>query len=116
MSKRKGDSKGRKRGRIARTAAVAPSPADKLPKDMLQWPIVRAYVPQYEAWMATAMGTAGIIRQRPDGLWSSAYFFIGLFHGGIESMFGKPDADAEEEGDFLKALGDTVPPYVEGDP
>jgi hypothetical protein len=117
MSKRRDSRKSKNRGgRGGRRASGPSAAANKLPKDVLQWPIVRAYVPQYEAWMATGMGTAGIIREQPDGWWASAYFFIGLFHGGIENMFGKPDTDAEEEGEFLKGLGDMVPPYVEGDP
>ena len=114
MSKRKTGKKTRTRGR-REARGKQPASDYSLPKDALQWPVVRAYVPQYEAWMATGLGTAGIIRQRPDGKWASAYFWIALNEGGIDNMFGKPATDEQENKRVLDDLGGNLPPYEEGD-
>jgi len=58
-----------------------------------EWPIVRAYVPPEDCWQSTGFGTAGIVRQQPDGKLASSFFIMGLTRGGLMNVFGHVDSD-----------------------
>ena len=80
-----------------------------------EWPIVRAYVPPEDCWQSTGFGTAGIVRQQPDGKLASSFFIMGLTRGGLMNVFGHVDSDWEEiEGD-LRRERHKMPPWEIGD-
>src|SRR5687768_1957805 len=72
--------------------------------DPRTWPVARAYVPQEDAWRASGFGTAGIVRQRPDGRFASALFSIAIIDGGVSMMYGKPDTTLQEVDELLAAI------------
>jgi hypothetical protein len=86
----------------------------RLRPEVRSWPIVRAYVPVRDAWQATGFGTAGVIREQPDGRWATAFFWISLLDEGLVNLFGKDDTTAEECDTFLKSLDPLMPPTEEG--
>src|SRR4051812_14575061 len=63
----------------------------KLPPGAEGWTIVRSYVPVRDIWVATGLGSGGIIRQQPDGRYASAFFSLELLNHGLQSMWGKAD-------------------------
>ena len=81
--------------------------------DVLSWPVVRAYVPDQDAWRATGFGTAGIVRERPNGRWAHSFFSISLLDNGIVAMFGK-DSTAKEFEKTISHMRDVVPPFQNG--
>jgi hypothetical protein len=81
--------------------------------DRSTWPVVRAYTPVPDAFRVSGFGTAGIVRQQPDGRLSAAFFFLNLSAGGIEIMWGKDDCTAETINELLVDDGN-LPPYQEG--
>src|SRR5436305_628633 len=83
--------------------------AEHLPPDRLSWPVVRAYVPLRESWLATGHGTAGVIRRRPDGKWATAFFPISLLRSGITSMFGKNGEAPADREDMMTRMWDYIP-------
>jgi hypothetical protein len=82
--------------------------------DASSWPIARAYTPVPDVWRATGFGTAGIVREQPDGRWSYAFFNISLLDDGITGIFGKDNEDPEELDSFLTTLKEGMPPLQEG--
>lgn len=82
-------------------------------RDALSWPVVRAYQPVPDIWRASGLGTAGIVRRRPDGLCASSFFMFDLHDGGLKGMFGKPDGEEEEHDRLLKDADDFAPPCEE---
>lgn len=95
-------------GRRATSRRPAP-----LPPDAAGWPLVRAYAPVPDIWRATGLGTAAVVRRQPDGRLSSAFFTIHLVAGGLQWVFGKPDATQEETDEIIAAVRSQVPPMVE---
>jgi len=87
-----------------------------LPPDVAAWPIVRAYIPSGNVWRVTAMGTAGIVRQQPDGRCASAMFVLNLLERGIGMMFGQRDEPLATLERSLPKLHDHLPPFQEGPP
>lgn len=81
--------------------------------DVLSWPVVRAYVPDRDAWRATGLGTAGVVRERPDGRWGYSFFFISLLDNGIVMMFGK-DSTARAFDKEINEIRDMGPPFEDG--
>ncbi|CAN5450428.1 hypothetical protein BH10PLA1_BH10PLA1_03190 [soil metagenome] len=80
------------------------------------WPIVRAYLPPEDCWQSTGFGTAGIVREQPDGKLASSFFVMGLTRGGLMNVFGHIDSNWEEiEGD-LRRQRHKMPPTTIGDP
>jgi hypothetical protein len=79
------------------------------------WPIVRAYIPPADCWTSTGFGTAGIVRQQPNGKLSSSFFVLGLMRGGLMSVFGHVDSDWEEIERDLRIKRHSIPPCVIGD-
>lgn len=80
------------------------------------WPIVRAYVPQRDAWLASGVGTAGIIRERPDGRWASAYFTFSVLEGGVIVVFGKDETTPAANDELLESSTEHIPPFEPGPP
>ena len=79
------------------------------------WPIVRAYLPPDDCWKSTGFGTAGIVRQQPDGKLSSSFFVMGLMRGGLMSVFGHINSDWSEIERDLRIKRHSIPPCVIGD-
>lgn len=77
------------------------------------WPVERIYVPVPDVWRATGMGTAAIMRRRPDGRLAYSVFLLKLSEHGISGVFGKADEVAGTK-DFLGDLRDMIPPMQEG--
>ena len=78
----------------------AANSGEPLPSDVETWPIVRAYVPARNVWEATGLGTAGVVRQQPDGRHASAFFIVELLEHGLRGAFGGRDetlAKVEED-------------------
>ncbi|HET6414574.1 MAG TPA: hypothetical protein VFG53_21170 [Anaeromyxobacter sp.] len=89
-------------------------PAGPLPADVEAWPIVRAYAPVKNVWETTGCGTAGVVRQQPDGRYASAFFVIELLGHGLWGAFGgKDETLAKVDEDFAR-LGDNFPLCEEG--
>jgi hypothetical protein len=88
--------------------------AEPLPAGVESWPIVHAYVPARNVWEATGLGTAGVIRQQPDGRCSSAFFVIGLLEHGLRMAFGDRDKTLAEIEESLVRLRDNFPFCEEG--
>ncbi len=80
------------------------------------WPIVRAYVPLEDCWRATGYGTAGIVRQRPDGKLITSFFVIGLVDGGLSARFGDDSADLAKVDKDIESIRHSMPPTEIGDP
>lgn len=79
------------------------------------WPIVRAYVPPEDCWKSTGFGTAGIVRQQPDGKLASTFFNLGLMRGGLMGVFGHVDSDWEEVERDLRIQRHQIPPTTIGE-
>ncbi len=87
---------------------------DSLPPGVETWPVVRAYIPARNVWEATGLGTAGVVRQQPDGRYASAFFIIELLEHGLRGAFGgRDDTLAKVEGDLV-LLSDNFPLCEEG--
>ncbi|XXY51494.1 hypothetical protein WME91_10165 [Sorangium sp. So ce269] len=102
----------------ASTAARAPQPATGSRPASLSpvpesWPLVRAYAPVPDIWRATGLGTAAVVRRRPDGRLASAFFKIHLLNRGLELVFGKPDATPEETSELISTIRGEIPPMAE---
>ncbi len=78
------------------------------------WPIVRAYLPARDVWSATGLGTAGVIRRRPDGLYSTAFFMLELLEHGLKGACGKDGETLAEVEEFLHRMRDHILPMEEG--
>lgn len=87
-----------------------------LSADAARWPIVRAYVPVEDVFRISGLGTAGIVRRRPDGRCAWSMFKINLMDHGIGMMFGKDDESIENIDQTLDEMRDTLPPFEEGTP
>jgi hypothetical protein len=59
------------------------------------------------------MGTAAVVRRRPDGRLAYGAFLLNLCEHGLSGAFGKMDAVPGEK--LLDDLRDTIPPMEEGD-
>ena len=46
--------------------------------DAHTWPIERVYVPVADVWRATGMGSAAVVRRRPDGRIAHSAFLLKL--------------------------------------
>jgi hypothetical protein len=77
-------------------------------------PVIRAYVPVGDCWNATGLGTAGVVRQHPDGNVTYAFFWIHLLENGLKSAFGKDHEPIEEMESFLVELAPMMPPMEQG--
>ncbi len=80
------------------------------------WPIVRAYVPPEDCWQSTGFGTAGIVREQPDGKLAASFFIMGLTRGGLMNVFGHVNSSWEEIERDLRIQRHKIPPTIEGDP
>jgi hypothetical protein len=109
---RKETAKARKRP--ASRHLTRPEPVKRL-AGCENWPIVRAYVPPDDCWKSTGYGSAGIVRQQPDGKLSSSFFSLGLMRGGLMSVFGHVDSSWDEIERDLRIKRHTVPPAVVGE-
>lgn len=65
-------------------------------QEALNWPVVKVFIPRQDCWSISGFGTAGVIRQRPNGRWCYTFYWIGLINGGLENAFGKDDSSPEE--------------------
>jgi hypothetical protein len=88
--------------------------AEPLPPGVENWPIVRAYVPARNVWEAAGLGTAGVVRQQPDGRCASAFFVIELLEHGLRMAFGDRDETLAEVEENLARLRDNFPLCEEG--
>lgn len=79
----------------------------------LSWPVVHAYVPMWDAWRVSGLGTAGIVRERPDGHLTYSFFTINLLEDGINLMFGKTST-AQEFDEMIECMRDQIPPFEDG--
>ncbi len=114
-SKRAKARKERRRGPAVPTAPIKPRPAkprqakpseardficssgsaEKRKFDPAALPIVRAYVPLRDAWIASGTGTAGILREHPDGDRFHLLFLIDLSAGGLRGVMSRDKVSAE---------------------
>lgn len=78
------------------------------------WPVVRAYVPVEDTWRATGCGSAGVIREQPDGRWTTAFFTMSLLDDGLMGMFGKDDQAPEACESVVRNIRPKIPPMEEG--
>lgn len=100
---------------VSRNAVlVCDSLKGALPAEVENWPVVRAYVPASSVWPATGLGTAGIVRQQPDGRYSMAFFSIHLLEHGLKMAFGNPDETLAKIDKFVTDMRDLMPPMEEG--
>ncbi|WP_437595839.1 hypothetical protein WMF28_25000 [Sorangium sp. So ce590] len=102
----------------AKTAARARRPAtsdrpEPLPPDAESWPLVRAVAPVPDIWRATGLGTAGVVRRRPDGRLACAFFTIHLLAGGLQLAFGKLDGTPQETDELVDGIRGQIPPMAE---
>jgi hypothetical protein len=102
----------KKRRELAENPLQLQTPAAKT--DIRQWPIVRAYVPVEDVFRATGFGSAGVVRQQPNGKLRYSFFLFGLLDEGITSIFGKEDTTQDEIDGLLKRLGTGIPPFQFG--
>src|SRR5438105_3862744 len=114
MSKRDRERKNARESRRRYTTYISSRPQTPKKVDYRSWPLVKAYVPVEDVWRGTGLGTAGIVRQRPDGTLITAFFNISLIDGGITGMMGKDETTLEEEQEFLDSLRHLMPPLTEG--
>lgn len=84
--------------------------------DYRSWPIVRAYVPQPDAWRVSGFGAAGIVRQQPDGKMTSAFFSFSVIDAGVTLMWGDENKTLEEIETTLADFRGKLPPVEVGDP
>ncbi len=98
---------------LRRHAASVRSRQERGSSDRRSWPVVKAYVPVEDCFRATGCGTAGVLRQGPDGSLTSAFFTIELIQGGLTGAFGKDGTDAEIEA-ALRAMSASIPPLEPG--
>lgn len=84
----------------------------KPPPDASTWPLLRAYGPWRDCWAATACGSAGVLREAPDGRVAAAVFAIELIHGGLQAAGSALLASAEEAEDYLNKLRHLMPPMA----
>lgn len=84
--------------------------------DAARWPIVRAYVPVEDVFRISGLGTAGIVRRRPDGRCAWAMFKLDLMDHGLGMMFGKDDETIESIDQTLEGMRDLLPAFEEGTP
>lgn len=89
-------------------------PGTPLPVGVETWPIVRAYTPVKNVWEATGCGTAGVIRQQPDGRYASAFFVIELLEHGLRAVFGGRDETLAKIDEDFARLRDSFPACEEG--
>jgi hypothetical protein len=101
--------------RTATFLSNAPRPKT-LPANAAQWPIVRAYVPVEDVFRVSGLGTAGIVRRRPDGRCAWAMFRIDLMEHGLGMMFGKDDEPIKKIDQALEEMRDVLPPFEAGTP
>lgn len=99
-------------GPVRSFATNRPGGPGRLP-DAHTWPVERIYVPVSDVWCATGMGTAAIMRRRPDGRLACGAFLLKLSEHGLSGAFGHADA-ASGTGEFLGDLLDKIPPMEEG--
>ncbi len=88
--------------------------ATPLPPGAESWPVVRAFVPVRNVWEATGLGTAGVIRQQPDGRYASAFFALELLEHGLKMTFGGRDESLAKVEADLAGLVRRFPPCEEG--
>jgi hypothetical protein len=81
-----------------------------------RWPIVRAYVPAREEWRVSGTGSAGIVRQQPDGQFVTAFFTISLMQGGMDVIFGAEGSTLAEIEAGIREMRGTLPPMEPGPP
>jgi hypothetical protein len=82
--------------------------------ERLDWPVVRTYVPIEEVWQATGLGTAGVIREKSNGKWAVAFFWLSLMEDGLVSRFGDEDTTPEAVASLLEEIGTKIPPMQAG--
>jgi hypothetical protein len=58
-----------------------------------------------DCFRATGCGTAGVLRQAPDGSLTSAFFTIKLIRGGLTGAFGNNGTDDAETEAALRTMG-----------
>jgi hypothetical protein len=88
--------------------------APGVPDGVDGWAVEKAYVPVDEAWRATGIGTAGVVRRDGDARLHSAFFWIDLHESGLVGIFGKRDMTERDHERFVKKILPDVPPCVEG--
>lgn len=84
-----------------------------LPPEARTWPLVRAYAPVADVWQATGLGTAAVVRRRPDNHCVSSFFTIHLLDHGLQMVFGKSGTTLEETDHIIASLRDEIPPMEE---
>jgi hypothetical protein len=121
VSKRQKDRQRLKESELKRREArenqrnpVEASASEPKPADIRTWPIVRAYVPVEDVFRATGFGSAGLVRQDPNGKLRYSFVMISLLDGGIQGIFGKENSAEEELEKLLKEVGGEIPPYEIG--
>jgi hypothetical protein len=109
MSKSRREKRKARRPRAKHLTSRGAGPTTHPP--YLTWPVVRCYVPLADVWHASGFGSAGVIRQRPegDGKLISAFFEFSLIDGGLKGMIGKDETTDAEEREFLDSLKDLTP-------
>jgi hypothetical protein len=85
----------------------------RLEQNTSSWPVIKAYAPIPEVWKATGNGTAGVIRQQPNGQYALASFHLMMLEGGIHAAAGKNDASLEDLEAFHRDVRENIPPYQE---
>jgi hypothetical protein len=89
-------------------------PEPRIRREAQSWPVVGAYVPIRDVWRATGYGTAGVIREQPNGRQASAFFILNLSEDGLTMMFGKDDETPKETDSMVKSMGSELPPMEAG--
>jgi hypothetical protein len=119
--RRRGERRRAQRDAVAQLTPVradcrvfATNGSEPLPPDVETWPIVRAYVPARNVWEATGLGTAGVVRQQPDGRYASAFFIVELLEHGLKGAYGGRDETLAKVEEDLVNLSDNFPVCEEG--
>ncbi len=73
-------------------------------------------VPVEDVFRATGFGTAGIVRQRPNGKLSYAFFNFSLLQQGVTAIFGKDDVTEQDIIDISRDMKDLMPEFALGSP
>lgn len=78
------------------------------------WPIVKAFVPDREIMRICGIGSAGFVRQQPDGLLSITFFIMNPLEGGISEIFTKNNLNVKELDELMNMFQRNLPPWHEG--
>lgn len=86
------------------------------PEGVGGWPVVRACAPSPEVWTATGLGTAGVVRQGPDGSLVEVTFKLSA-RDGLDAVFGRADvASMAELFTEDPEIKESVPPFEPSTP